>query len=145
MLEMNKVFLIGNLTRDPDCSLKVSGKSLAKLGLAVNRNFKNKITGEHQQETNFVDLEAWGKTADFAGQFLKKGTRVFVEGSLHFSSWVAKDGSKRSKLSVTVGRIQFVLPKAQEDGHATENAPRDSSAPPAPLPPLDATAAEIPF
>lgn len=128
MLEMNKVMLIGNLTRDPELSYLTNGTALAKLGLAVNRRFK-KSTGEYQDETAFVDLTAWRQTAEFCSKYLKKGTRVYVEGYLNFRTWEAQDGSKRSKLDVTVDRIQFVLSKAQQEalptggGGAYENAP----------------------
>ena len=115
---MNKVMLIGNLTRDPELTHIQSGTALAKLGLAVSRRYKNKQTGEWSEDTAFVDTDAWGNTAEFCGKYLCKGTRVYVEGSLHFSSWEAQDGSKRSKLSVTAERVQFALPKAQQEAPA---------------------------
>jgi len=132
MLEMNKVMLIGNLTRDPEISVKQSGVTLAKMGLAVGRKYKNKQTGEWVEETAFVDMDAWRNTADFCGKYLKKGTRVYVEGSLKFSSWEAQDGSKRSKLSVTADHVEFVLSKAQEESRTggSQSPPSNLSPPP---------------
>lgn len=125
MLEMNKVMLIGNLTRDPESSQIASGTPLAKMGLAVNRKFKGK-SGDSQEEVAFIDVTAWGKTAEFCSQWLKKGTRIYVEGRLTFSQW-EKDGVKRSKIDVTADRIQFALPKsASEQSNPT---PRPSPSP----------------
>lgn len=107
MLELNKVMLIGNLTRDPELSYTTSGTALARLGLAVNRRTKNRQTNEWQDETAFVDVDAWTHTAEFCAKYLKKGSRVFVEGRLRQHSWEAQDGSKRSKLSVTAERVEF--------------------------------------
>lgn len=116
MLELNKVLLIGNLTRDPELSYVPSGTALAKLGLAVNRRWKDRNSGEMREETAFVDIDAWGQTAEFCGRYLKKGRRIFVEGSLKFDSWQAQDGSKRSKLGVRADRIQFADPKPSGSG-----------------------------
>jgi len=107
MLELNKVMLIGNLTRDPELSYTTSGTALAKLGLAVSRRTKNRQTNEWQEETAFVDVDTWTHTAEFCAKYLKKGSRVFVEGRLRQHSWEAQDGSKRSKLSVTAERVEF--------------------------------------
>ena len=99
MLEMNKTLLIGNLTREVEVQT-VGSTSLAKMGLAVNRRFKDR-NDEWKDETAFVDIEAWGKTAEFCSQYLKKGGRIYVEGRLKFDRWEDKTtGVKRSKLSV---------------------------------------------
>ncbi len=109
MLEMNKVMLIGNLTRDPELSYIASGTALAKMGIAVNRRYRGR-DGEQQDETAFVDVDAWGKTAEFCGKYLSKGRRIYVEGRLKFDRWQAQDGTNRSKLSVTAERVQFADP-----------------------------------
>ena len=109
MLEMNKVMLIGNLTRDPELSYVSSGTALAKMSIAVNRRYRSR-DGEQQEETAFVDVDSWGKTAEFAAKYLKKGRRVYVEGRLKFDRWQAQDGTNRSKLSVTAERVQFADP-----------------------------------
>lgn len=114
MLEMNKVMLIGNLTRDPELSYLPSGMAIAKMGLAVSRRFTNK-NGESQEEVAFIDIDAWGKTGEFCSKWFKKGTRIYVEGRLKFRTWEAQDGSKRSKLDVTADRVQFALPKSHEN------------------------------
>jgi single-strand DNA-binding protein len=155
MLEMNKVMLIGNLTRDPELSYIANGTALAKLGLAVNRRFKDK-SGQYQDETAFVDLDAWGATAEFCSKYLKKGRRVYVEGRLRFHSWEAQDGSKRSKLSVTADRIQFADAKpadaqggeqSYQDAPAASQAPPPAQAPPPsdPGPSDESTADDLPF
>lgn len=123
MLELNKVMLIGNLTRDPELSYIASGQALAKLGLAVSRRYKDR-NGEMKEETAFVDLDAWGKTGEFCSQYLKKGRRVFVEGRLKYDSW-EKDGVKRSKLSVSVERIQFADAKPSEQMAGGEESSGD--------------------
>ena len=128
MLEMNKVMLIGNLTRDPELSYLASGTALAKLGLAVNRRYKDK-NGQYQDETTFVDIDAWAQTAEFCSKYLSKGRRVYVEGRLKFSSWEAQDGSKRSKLSVTADRVQFADAKPAADGNAPSTPPSYDSFP----------------
>ena len=160
MLEMNKVMLIGNLTRDPEMSYLANGTALTKMGLAVSRSFKN-AAGEFQDEVAFVDLTAWAQRAEFAGKFFKKGTRVYVEGRLNFQTWEAPDGTKRSKLDVTVDNIDFVLTKAQQEAQgsggggapqqappqaapAAQTAPPAAPAPGAP-PPADNTADDLPY
>ena len=112
MLEMNKVMLIGNLTRNPEQAMLQNGTELAKLGIALNRRWKN-AQGEQQEEVAYVDIDAWKTTAAFCNKYLKKGTRVYVEGSLKYESWTDKDGSKRNRLKVTADRVQFALPKAE--------------------------------
>ena len=120
MLELNKVLLIGNLTRDPELSYLANGTPLAKLGLACNRRYKGK-DGQWTEEANFIDVDAWRQTAEFCAKYLRKGGRIFVEGSLRYHQWDAQDGTKRSKLSVTADRVQFADAKpadAPEGGYA---------------------------
>ncbi len=109
MLEMNKVMLIGNLTRDPELSYIASGTALAKMGIAVSRRYRGR-DGEQKEDTAFVDVDAWGKTAEFCSKYLGKGKRIYVEGRLKFDRWQAQDGSNRSKLSVTAERVEFAEP-----------------------------------
>ena len=108
MANLNKVFLIGNLTRDPQLRYTPSGAPVADLGLAVNRKFKGQ-DGTWKDETCFVDLTVWGKTAENAAEYLSKGRSVFVEGRLKLDQWDDKNtGQKRSKLSVVAERLQFL-------------------------------------
>ena len=138
MLEMNKVMLIGNLTRDPELSYLANGTALAKLGLAVNRRYKDR-NGEYQEDTAFVDIDTWAKQAEFCSKYLQKGRRVYVEGRLKFDQWEAQDGSKRSKLGVTAERVTFADAKPTGDqqggygGPTTQGAQPPSG--PAPAPP----------
>ena len=121
MLEINKVCLIGNLTQDPDVRSLTTGTSVADFRLAVNHRYKDK-NGEYQQETVFIQVESWGRLAEFCGDYLKKGRRVFVEGRLRMDSWEAKDGTKRTRIKVRADRIQFADLRPAETS-AEESAP----------------------
>ncbi len=107
MPNLNKILLMGNLTKDPQLSYLPSQTAVVEFGLAVNRNWKGK-DGEKKEETCFVDCQAFGKTAETLNKYLSKGQAVFVEGRLKFDSWTAQDGSKRSKHRVTVENFQFL-------------------------------------
>jgi single-strand DNA-binding protein len=107
MPNLNKVLLMGNLTRDPELRYLPSGMAVVNLGLAVNRRWKNQ-QGEQQEETTFVDLEAYGKPAETMNQYLKKGKPVFIEGRLRLDQWQDKEGHNRSKLKVVVDTFQFI-------------------------------------
>lgn len=107
MANYNKVMLMGNLTRDIEVRQTPNGTSVANIGLAVNRRFKG-ANGEQQEETTFVDCEAWGRTAEVMAQYLAKGRPVFIEGRLKLDQWQDKDGGNRSKLKVVVEGFQFV-------------------------------------
>lgn len=107
MANLNKVLLIGRLTRDPELRYTPSGAAVAEFGLAVNRFFKGK-DGNRQEDTTFVDITAWGKTAELAQQYLKKGRQVFIEGYLKLDQWTSNEGQKRSKLSVVADNVQFL-------------------------------------
>lgn len=99
---LNKVFLLGNLTRDPELKYTGTGTAVAKIGLAVNRRYKSQ--GEWKEDTLFIDVDVWGKQAETIDQFCKKGAGILVEGSLRLDSW-EKDGEKRSKIKVTADRV----------------------------------------
>ncbi len=105
---VNKVFLMGNLTRDIELKHTPSDQSVATIGLAVNRTYKSR-EGEKREETTFVDCEAWGRTAEVMSQYLTKGRPVFIEGRLKLDQWDDRDtGKKRSKLLVVIENFQFV-------------------------------------
>lgn len=106
MLELNKVFLIGNLTRDPEVRYLPSGSAVAEFDIGVNRRFKNR-EGELKEETLFIRIQSYGRTAEFCGEYLKKGRRICVEGRLRSDSWEAKDGTRRTRIGVVADRIQF--------------------------------------
>ncbi len=108
MGNFNKVYLMGNLTRDVELKSINSGQQVAKIGLAVNRHWTSP-DGEKKEETTFVDCEAWGKTAEIMAKYLGKGRPVFIEGRLKLDQWQDKEsGQNRSKLGVVVESFQFI-------------------------------------
>ncbi len=106
-MSINKVVISGNLTRDGELRTTQSGTSILRFGVAVNERRRNQ-NGEWEDYANFVDCTMWGKRADALAQYLTKGTKVAIEGRLHYSAWQAQDGSKRSKLDVTVDELEFM-------------------------------------
>ncbi|MHC4220468.1 MAG: single-stranded DNA-binding protein [Planctomycetota bacterium] len=105
---VNKVFLMGNLTRDVELKYTPSDQPVASFGLATNRRYRTR-EGEDREETTFVDCEAWGRTAEVMNQYLAKGRPVFVEGRLKLDQWEDRESGKpRSKLRVVVENFQFV-------------------------------------
>ena len=113
MFELNKVFLAGNLTRDPDLKYLTSGTAVADLGLAVNRRWFDRNAGEKREETLFVDITVWDKSAEFCKNYLHKGSAIIVEGRLKMDSWQDKQtGANRNKIMVVAERIQFADSKA---------------------------------
>ena len=100
MANLNRVLLIGNLTRDPEVRYTPKGTAVAEIGLAVNRIYSGE-DGEKKEETTFVDVTLWARQAEIAGQYLKKGRPVFIEGRLQLDTWDDKQtGQKRSRLRV---------------------------------------------
>ena len=109
MPNLNKVMLMGNLTRDPELRYTPNNTAVANLGMAINRTWFNKQTNEKQEETTFVDLEAWGRTAEVLNQYLKKGRPLYVEGRLKLDQWQDKEsGANRSKLKIVVETFEFL-------------------------------------
>ena len=112
----NKVFLMGNITRDIELKHTPSDQSVATIGLAVNRRYSTK-EGEKREETTFVDCEAWGRTAEVMSQYLSKGRAVFIEGRLKLDQWEDREsGKNRSKLKVVIENFQFVDSKGGGGG-----------------------------
>jgi single-strand DNA-binding protein len=108
MANVNKVILIGNLTRDPQLKYLPSQTAVVEFGLAMNRKFKS-ATGESREEVCFVDCSAFGKTAEVINQYCQKGKQLYVEGRLKYDQWEDKQGGgKRSKMSVVVENFQFL-------------------------------------
>jgi single-strand DNA-binding protein len=154
MASFNKVILLGNLTRDPEVRYTPKGSAVCDLGIAVNRVYTTD-SGEKREEATFVDVTFWGRTAEVAGEYLKKGRPVFIEGRLQLDSWEDKQsGQKRSKLKVIGETMQLIGarpagatagPSEQGEEDRPPRAAGKSSAPPpkasAPQPDDD----EIPF
>jgi single-strand DNA-binding protein len=107
MANLNKVMLIGRLTRDPETKHTPSGSSVTTFGLAINRSYKRKDSDEKVEETTFVDVEAWGQGGEIFARYMKKGRQAYVEGRLKLDSW-EKDGQKRTKLLVVMEEFQFL-------------------------------------
>ncbi len=107
MANLNKVMLIGRLTRDPETRHTQGGQSVTSFGLAVNRSYRKKDSNELVEETAFVDVESWGKTGETFARYMKKGRQAYIEGRLRFDSW-EKDGQKRTKLLVVMEEFQFL-------------------------------------
>ena len=107
MANLNKVMLIGNLTRDPELKYTPGNQAVCEVGLAVNRKYRTK-DGEDREETTFVDCEAWGKQAEVIKQYMTKGKPLFIEGRLKLDTWEDKDGGKRSKMRVVIENFQFL-------------------------------------
>ncbi|MBI3252557.1 MAG: single-stranded DNA-binding protein [Candidatus Omnitrophica bacterium] len=107
MANLNKVLLIGNLTRDPELRYIPSGSAVASFTLAMNRVYKLQ-TGEKKEEVSFVRVVVWGRMAETCGEYMKKGSPAFVEGRLQSRSWDGPDGQKRSTLEVIAQSVQFL-------------------------------------
>lgn len=108
MASLNKVMLIGNLTRDPELRVTPKGTAICQFGLAINRSFKDE-GGTVREETTFVDVEAWGKAGETLAKYMVKGRPLFVEGRLKLETWDDKTtGQKRSKMKVVAENFQFL-------------------------------------
>ena len=125
MASLNKVFLIGNLTRPPELRYTPSGTAVTDLRLAVNRNYTTQ-SGEKREETCFLTVVVWGKQAESCGEYLDKGSGVMVEGRLQARDWETKDGQKRNVIEVVAERVQFM---GRPKGAAPAGAP-DAVEPP---------------
>ena len=116
MPSLNKVFLAGNLTRNPELRYTPGGTAVAQFGMAVNRRFRNR-EGQMQEEATFVDIEVWGRQAETASEYLSKGSPVLVEGRLKLDTWESKQtGERRSKLRVVGERVQFLGSRPRGEG-----------------------------
>lgn len=116
MASFNRVIIAGNLTRDPEYKQLASGQAMCRLGLASNRQFKNKQTGTMVQEVCYVDIDVWGAQAESCRQYLQKGRPVLVEGRLKFDSWKDAEGQTRSKHAIVADRVVFLSsPSASTD------------------------------
>ncbi|MFO7871174.1 MAG: single-stranded DNA-binding protein [Kiritimatiellia bacterium] len=120
MADLNRVFLMGNLTRDPVLRYTPSGTAVGDISMAVNRRFKTS-GGEQREDTCFVSVVAWGRQAETSGEYLRKGSPVLVEGRLQYDEW-EKDGQKFNRLRVVASRIQF-LSSGRQSQPSAEGAP----------------------
>lgn len=137
----NKVFLMGNLTRDPETRVTPGGLTITKLGLAVNRRYRTK-EGEQREETTFVDIDAFGAQAETIQKYCTKGSGLFVEGRLRLDQWQDKtSGENRSKLGVVLDNFQFIGGRGADsdsrvgdsgEGYTQSSPPKRASRPAAP-------------
>lgn len=119
MASYNRVILLGNLTRDVEVRFTPGGTAVTDIGLAVNDRRKNQA-GEWEDETTFVDITLWARTAEVAGEYLHKGSPVLIEGRLKLDQW-EQDGQKRSKLKVIGERMQMLGSKSDGGGSQQSN------------------------
>jgi len=155
MASLNRVLLIGNLTRDPEVRYTPKGTPVAEIGLAVNRVIPGSEEGERREEVTFVDVTLWNRQAELAEQYLKKGRAVFIEGRLQLDTWDDKQtGQKRSRLRVVAENLQFLDSRRDAEGSAPASSPpaqrRTTPSPPPSRekphdPDLDAEPDDIPF
>jgi single-strand DNA-binding protein len=153
MANLNKVMLIGNLTRDPELRYLQKGTAVCSFGLAVNRKYGT-ASGEQKEEVLFIDVTAFGKQAEVVSEFLQKGRPVYVEGRLKLDQWTGQDGQKRSRMTVVMERFQFLDSRPREGGAAKTQPDRtqpdrtqpDKTKPPeTPADEFDAADDSIPF
>jgi single-strand DNA-binding protein len=145
MANLNKVMLIGRLTRDPEMRSFANGGKVAKFGFAVNNRRKNSSTGQWEDEPVWLDIEAFnrgdfGKNADLVEQSLRKGSQVFIEGHLQLDQWTSQDGQKRNKLKIVLDHMQFL--EGRPDGTSPRNGSAPARKPTSPPEEFDAPAAE---
>jgi single-strand DNA-binding protein len=143
MSNFNKVYLMGNLTRDPETRVTPKGTAIAQFGLAINRSWKDE-SGQKRDETCFVDIEAWGKQGEVIAKYCTKGRPLFVEGRLKFDQWEDKtSGQKRSKLKVVLENFQFIGSPAGEGRRGgPEEVPSGAGTPTGPK---DVEDGDVPF
>ena len=130
MASYNRVILIGNVTRDIQVKYTPSGAAVAEIGLAMNRAYKDRQSGERREEVTFVDVTLWGATAENAGKYLAKGRPVMIEGRLQLDTWQDKDThQKRSKLRVVGETMQFLGSREGRDNGGSLNESSSSGEP----------------
>lgn len=128
MANLNRVILAGNLTRDPQLSFTPSNTAVCKFGMAINRRWTDRQSGEKREETCFVDVTAFGRSAETINQYMSKGRGILVEGRLQFSQWTNPEGQKRSKLEVVAENFQFLGGRGEDMGPRPERGTRAGAA-----------------
>ncbi|MBU0570432.1 MAG: single-stranded DNA-binding protein [Candidatus Omnitrophica bacterium] len=121
---LNKVLIMGNLTRDPELRYVPSGAAVANFTVAVNRTYKDKA-GERKEDASFIRVVVWGKMAEICGEYLAKGRSVLVEGRLQSRSWEGQDGQKKNTLEVIAASVQFLGTRGNKPEDASDGKTRD--------------------
>ncbi|HIE98573.1 MAG TPA: single-stranded DNA-binding protein [Planctomycetes bacterium] len=128
MASFNKVILVGNLTRDPEVRYTTGGTAVTEVSLAVNRQWTDRSTNERKEETTFVEVTLWGRTAEIAGEYLSKGRPCLIEGRLQLDQWEDKEtGKKRSKLKVVGDTLQLLGSRGDGGGGGGGGSTRPAS------------------
>jgi single-strand DNA-binding protein len=148
----NRVILVGNLTRDIELRYTPSGMAICTTGIATNHRFK-KQDGSQSEEVMFIDITLFGRNAEVANQYLKKGSKVLIEGRLKLDSWTDQSGQKRSKHTITVDSMKMMDSKGQDRSEGGGNfdeeyrhpAPTQQNTPKQNIPEIDINEDEIPF
>lgn len=140
-MNLNKVLLVGNLTRDPELRNLPSGAAVASFGMATNRVWKNQ-QGEKQEEVQFHNIVVFGRQAEIVNQYLAKGSLILVEGRIQTRSWDGKDGSKQYRTEIVAERIQFG-PRSGQKGTFNAKPTAETVAPNKELPEIDINEEEI--
>ena len=117
----NKVILVGNLTRDVELKNLPSGSSVATFGLATNKKWKDSHSGEDRQEVMFIDITLFGRSAEIANQYLRKGSKVLIEGRLSLDQWTDQSGQKRSKHKILADTVQFMETRAEAQANQSNS------------------------
>ena len=133
MANFNRIMLMGRLTRDPELRFLPSGTPVCNFGMAVNRVYNDRDTGEKKEEACFVDMTAWAREGEIISEYTAKGSPLFIEGRLTFNQWETGDGERRSKLTVTVERLQLIgsgngASQGESSGGSDESAEEDDGA-----------------
>ena len=136
MASLNRVVLLGNLTRDPELKFTTAGKPVARLGLAVNRTPYTNDQGERIEGVDFFNIVVFGRQAETAHQYLRKGSGVAIEGRLRYRSWETDDGQKRSVVEVEAQNVQF-LPRGGEQQQQAGAAPQSDDYAGIDVPPIE--------
>lgn len=119
MVSLNKVMMVGNLTKDPELRYTPQGTAVSTLRIAVNTPFKDK-NGQAQKDTCFINVVAWAQLAEICNQYLQKGRAVLVEGRLQSRSWQGNDGQNRSVIEIRADRVQFLPRPVKDDTKSVE-------------------------
>lgn len=138
MASLNKVILLGNLTKDPELKRSPSGIAVAKLRIAVNEQFRERTTGQLKEVACYVDVMVWDRQAEACGQFLQKGSQVIVDGRLTYDEWKTPAGEMRNKMSVRADRVQFLNNTKKQAAPTDEAGAQQAATPVAPQPPAPA-------
>jgi single-strand DNA-binding protein len=147
-MDLNKVMIIGRLTRDPEMRTTPNGTNVCQMSIATNFVYTNQATGQKVEQVEYHNIVVWRKLAEIANQYMKKGKRVYIEGRLQTRSWDAKEGGKRSRTEIVADNMIMLdggstgSPSSTASGYqARTSAPSDNSAQPSPteeeLPTID--------